>query len=110
MLIVLPLYPNWINGHVYSVNLFAYTAITSLNRSIYWCVFISLIVSGIIKILLTRFNIEKGHRFVTDVSMGINILLVMILAMTKEAYAITVAFLLIVIKGLLLLKSIKTDI
>ena len=29
MLIILPLYPNTIDGHIYSVNLFSYTEITS---------------------------------------------------------------------------------
>ena len=44
----------------------------------------------------------------TDISMGLNIAIVLFLAMTREAYAITVAFLLLVIKGRLLLKYVKT--
>lgn len=31
-LIILPLYPNLIDGYIYSVNLFAYTQTTSFNR------------------------------------------------------------------------------
>ena len=42
---------------------------------------------------------------VTGVSMFISILLVLFLAMTREAYAIIVVFLLLVIKGVLLLKN-----
>ncbi len=109
LLIVLPLYPNMINGYIYSVNLLAYTEITSMNRIIYWGMFIFLIVSGAIKIILTKFNIEKGHKFITNISMVLHILIVLLLAMTREAYAITVAFLLLVIKGLLLLKCIKAS-
>lgn len=109
LLIVLPLYPNTINGYIYSVNLFAYTEITSMNRIIYWGMFIFLIVSGAIKVILTKFNIEKGHKFITNISMVFHILIVLLLAMTREAYAITVAFLLLVIKGLLLLKCIKSN-
>ena len=104
ILIVLPLYPNTIDGYIGSVNLFAYTETSSTNRFIYWILFVSLIMNGIIKILLTKFRPEKKHKMSTDISMGLNIAIVLFLAMTREAYAITVAFLLLVIKGMLLLK------
>ena len=104
ILIVLPLYPNTIDGYIGSVNLFAYTETSSTNRLIYWILFVSLIMNGIIKILLTKFRPEKKHKMSTDISMGLNIAIVLFLAMTREAYAITVAFLLLVIKGMLLLK------
>ena len=41
----------------------------------------------------------------TDISMLLNILIVLSLAMTREAYAITVAFLLLIIKGMLILQA-----
>ncbi len=107
-LILLPLYPNTVNGYVYSVSLPAYTQTTPFNRLIYWIMFIALIVVGTIKILLTKLRIEKHHNIVTGISMGLSILIVFFLAMSREAYAITVAFLLLVIKGALLLKYIKT--
>lgn len=68
LLIMLPLYPNMVDGYIYSVNLFAYTEIASSHHIVYWILF---------------------------------------LAMKREAYAVTVAFLLLVIKGMLLLKCIK---
>ena len=108
ILIVLPFYPNTIDGYIGSVNLFAYTETSSTNRLIYWLLFGSLIVTGIVKILLTKFRPEKKHKISTDISMGLNIAIVLFLAMTREAYAITVAFLLLVIKGILLLKYVKT--
>ena len=108
MLIVLPVYPNTIDGYIYSVNLFAYTETTVLNRVIYWSMFLFLILSGIIKIVLTKFKTEKGHRFMTGISMGLNILIVLLLAITRETYAIMVAFLLLVIKGILFFKYVKT--
>ena len=107
ILIVLPLYPNMVNGFVYSVNLFAYTQVTSLNRSIYWSLFILIIVIGIIKLVLTKLGLSKCNKIVTGVSMFISILLVLFLAMTREAYAIMVVFLLLVIKGVLLLLGTK---
>ena len=107
MLVVLPLYPNPVDGYIFSVNLLAYTETTSFNRLMYWMMFIALIAVGIVKILLAQFKIEKGHKIMTGSSMGLSILTVLFLAMTREAYAITVAFLLLIIKGILLLKYIK---
>ena len=108
-LIVLPLYPNPVDGYVFSVNLFLYTETTSFNRLVYWIMFVALIVIGVVKILLTQLKIEKGHKIMTGSSMGLSILTVLFLAMATEPYAITVAFLLLIIKGVLLLKYIKAS-
>lgn len=110
LLILLPLYPNTIDGYIGSVNLFAYTETSLTNRFIYWILFVLLIVTGIVKILLTKFRSEKNHKISTDISMGLNIVIVLFLAMTRESYAIAVAFLLLIIKGMLLLKYAKTGV
>ena len=110
MLIFLPLYPNKVEGHIYSVNLFLYDEIISLQRCIYWIVFISIAIIGITKVLLTRYGIAKGHRIITKLSMMLNILMVFVLAMARETYAIIVAFMLLVVKGILLLKYIKAGV
>ena len=107
ILIVLPIYPNVVDGFVYSVNLFAYTQATSLNRILYWIMFVSLVVVGIIKLLLIKFRMEKCNKTMTGVSMVFSILFVLFLAVTKETYAIIVVFLLLLIKGVLLLKYTK---
>ena len=104
ILILLPLYPNMVNGFVYSVNLFAYTQTTLLNRLLYWIMIITLIVVGITKLLLTKFGIERCNKIMTGVSMVISILSVLFLAMTRETYAVIVVFLLLVIKGVLILQ------
>ena len=109
MLIILPLYPNPIRGYIFSVNLLSYTSTTPFNRLIYWIMFLSLIAVGVVKILLTQLHIKKGHKLITYLSMGLNILTILFFAMTKEAYAITVAFLLWLIKGILLFKYQKTN-
>ena len=107
ILILLPLYPNMVNGFVYSVNLFAYAQTTLLNRLLYWIMIITLIVAGITKLLLTKLGIERCNKIMTGVSMVISILSVLFLAMTRETYAVIVVFLLLVIKGVLLLKYTK---
>lgn len=109
ILIVLPLYPNPINGYIYSVNLFAYTETASFNRLIYWIMFLALVIAGAVKIFITQFNINKGQKIVTGISIVLSILTILFLAMAKEAYAITFAFLLFVVKGILLFKHIKSE-
>lgn len=108
-LVILPLYPNPIDGHIYSVNLFAYTQTTPFNRLVYWTLFIALIAIGALKVLLNQMKIEKGHKMITDVSIVLSILTVLFLAMAREPYAITMAFLLLIIKGMLVLKISRTD-
>ncbi len=107
MLIILPLYPNPVNGFVYAVNLLNYRETTSMIRIIHWILFLLPVLIGTVKILLTECKIEKGQNLVTGCSMTIGILSVFFLAMTREAYAITAAFLLLIIKGILFIKMTK---
>lgn len=109
ILIVLPLYPNPINGYIYSVNLFAYTGTTSFNRMLYWIMFLALVLVGAVKIIITQFELNKGQKIVTAFSIVLSILAVLFLAMTREAYAVTIAFFLFVVKGILLFKHIKSE-
>lgn len=106
LLILLPLYPNTVNEHIYSVNLLKYTQATSFNRCIYWIMFVSLILMGIIRILLTKYRIEKKYKTVTDFSIVLHIFVVIFLSLAREPYAVTVAFLLLIIKVILLLKVV----
>ena len=107
LLVVLPLYPNAENGYVYSVDLLHYVQGTDLNRIFYWIGFILLVLSGIFKLIALNVKIEKRDRLITLSSMSINILLVLFLALTRQAYAVIVAFTLLFVKTLLIIKSIK---
>lgn len=103
-LVLLPLYPDPAAGQVYSVNLFAYTQAAPVYRLIHWILFAALIAAGGIKLLLDQLKTDKGQRAVTGVSLVLSVITVLFLAMTREAYAVTMAFLLLLIKGALLLK------
>lgn len=107
LLIVLPLYPNVVNEFVYSVNLFAYTQMASTSRLLYWILIISLVGAGILKLLFIKLEIGKCNQIMTGISMLLSILGVMLLAMVREAYAVIVIFLLLVMKGVVLLKYTK---
>lgn len=104
MLIVLPLYPNRVSEFIYSVNLWMYTQTTKLNYWLYWIMYISLVLLGIIKLLLVKYENKESNRAVTGISMLLGIILVLFLAVTREVYAVVVSFLLLVIKGVLLLR------
>ena len=107
ILVVLPLYPNTIDGFVYSVNLLNYTQISSINLNFYWFMFVSLFVVGVIKIILTKTKAEKGNKILMTLSIALNIFIVIFLALTREVYAVVVAFLLLIVKGTILLKRLK---
>lgn len=107
VLIFLPLYPNMVDEFVYSVNLLAYTQTTSLNRSLYWILIVFLVVVGILKFILTKLGMQSYNKIVTRVSMSISILSVLLMAITRESYAVAVIFLLLVMKGILLLECTK---
>ena len=107
VLIVLPLYPNVVDGFVYSVNLFAYIQTTSLNRSLYWTMIVFLVVIGFIKLILIKIDMQRYNKVATKVSMSISTLSVLLFAITRESYAVAVVFLLLVMKGILLLKCAK---
>lgn len=104
IMIILPLYPNKIDDYIYSVNLFNYTQTAIFNLVIMWSFYLALILIGISKILLTQLNIEKGQKVITNISLVLGILAVLYLALTRDAYAITVVFVLLIIKVMLLFK------
>lgn len=108
ILVVLPLYPNTIDGFVYSVNLLNYTETSSRNLIVYWVMFLSLFAVGVIKIILTKTKAEKGNEILMTLSIALNIFIVIFLALTREVYAVVVAFLLLVVKGGIVLKYSKS--
>ena len=102
MLIVLPLYPKTVDGYVYGVNLAAYTATATWNRAACWVLFSTLILMGALKILLARMKAEKRQKGVTAGSVALGIAAVILLAMTGQTYAVVAAFLLLIVKAVLL--------
>ena len=104
LLIVLPLYPNRIDSYIQSVDLFMYTDASSWIRLTHWVIFASLIILGAAKTLLTQLKIQTQQKLLTGCSIVLSIAAVLFLALTREAYAAALLFLLLVAKGVLLLK------
>lgn len=107
MLIVLPLYPNTVNGYIYAVNLFEYTPTNRIVLYLYWCLYLLMLGLGVVKLWLSRAKGERNDKVIIDVSMVINIIIVLFLGNTREAYAVMIAFMLLVVKGILLMKMEK---
>ena len=108
LLIVLPLYPKTVEGYIYSVNLWMYTETAAYNRMVYWVLFLALMASGVIKILQTQLKTEKGQKTVTMCSVFLSIGTVLYLVLAREAYAAAVAFLLMILKGFLVFRRVKS--
>ncbi len=109
ILIVLPLYPNDVNGFVYSVNLLNYTQISQFNKTVYWVMFVILFMVGIAQLIMIKIRAEKENKSIMCASMAINIIMVLFLALTRGVYAVVVAFLLLIIKGVVLLNYSKAS-
>ena len=102
-LILLPLYPKTIDDIIYSVNLLEYSEKSQTIVLLHWIFFTLLVLVGILKVVFNRLHLENICKPMTIVSMVISIILVLFLAMTREAYAIAMIFLLLVVKGVLLM-------
>ena len=104
MLIVLPLYPNRVGDFIYSVNLIGYVQCSQIKVTVLWIISVSLFVLGIIKVILTEIKAVKNNKILTVISLVINVFAVIFLALAREAYAVVVAFFLLIAKVAVLLK------
>ena len=102
ILIILPLYPKFENNYVYSVNLFSYDG---LSYIVYWIMFVLLIMSGIIKVVLNQIKIKKMCNVITYISIIVSIITILFLIITRQVYAPIIAFLFLILKGILVLKK-----
>ena len=109
-LVVLPLYPHSVNGFVYGINLLRYSQILSVNKIVYWVIIAALCLSGVIRLLMFKTQAEKTKSILSGVSFVLNILAVVFLALSREVYAVVVAFAIFVIKTAVILKAAAEEI
>ena len=100
LLMVLPLYPHWEGEFVFSVSLFHYTQTTLLNQILCWSLIGTLLVLGLLKILLK----SQRETPVLAASATAHVLLVLVFCFTRVVYAGALSFLLLMTKGMLLMK------
>ena len=106
-MILLPLYPHAVENAVYSVDLLQYSDTAALNRTVYWGVFLCLILAGILRLLFLRRKEGEIPGWLAGSSLVLGCAAVMFPAMAGETYAVVLAFLLLLIKGGLLFQKIK---
>ena len=109
LLIFLPLYPDTVNGFIYSVSLLNYTEISEFNKIIYFISFFALIILGILKLIFTKVKKERFNNILTVASVVLNILIVLLFAITREVYALILVFIFFITKSMLILKYIKAS-
>ena len=104
LLILLPLYPETVDGFVYSVTLLSFARIPGHHTAPYWGLFLTMIILGTVQLVLLKWKPENTHKPVTGLSMGIHMLTVLYLALSRQAYACSLAFLLLIVKTFLLFR------
>lgn len=104
LLILLPLYPRVEGKTVYAVDFLTYARTAAFSGRIFAFLFAGLILTGAVKIGSVCGKTETAQPLLTGISLCISIAAVLLLAVTRNAYATSLTFLLLVIKGTLLLK------
>lgn len=104
LLILLPLYPHVDGKTVYAVDFLTYARTAAFSGWIFAFLFAGLILTGAVKIGSVCGKTETAQPLLTGISLCISIVAVLLLAVTRNAYATSLTFLMLVIKGTLLLK------
>lgn len=97
-LMILPLYPRSVEGHITSVNLPAFRELAFPLYCLLWMLLILLCCLGIASIFLHQLHGEKGRNALTCISMFVAILLTFFLIFIRAPYAAAMAFLLLILK------------
>lgn len=105
MMLLLPLYPEKLGGTFTAVSLLRYTQIAFSFACVCWVLMLLLIAAGAVKVLMHYRHIEKGHSALTALSFVLSIIAVLFLTAARLPYAVTIVFLMLVIKGILAVKS-----
>ena len=107
MLIFLPIYPNKIDGFVYSVNLLGYEQAPQYKKTICLILFVLLVLSGVSKVILTITGAEKTNKILSEISVAVNLLAVLFLVVTRETYAAVFALLFLIAKAIIIFRCIR---
>ena len=99
--LLLPLYPEKVSDSFSAVSLFEFAQKSFVPACICFALFVLLMVAGTAKLIMNRRHIEKGRNTLTVVSFVLSIVSVLFLTAARLPYAVTVMFLLFIVKGVL---------
>ncbi len=106
LLIFLPLYPSAAGDTVYAVSIFHFD---EGIRAVYLVLYVLLFISGLLGVIFSGLDFHRGSRIISVFSLILGICTVLVLALGRVPYAVVTAFLLLLLKGLLLCRCIKAD-
>ena len=101
LMILLPLYPEKVSGSFSAVSVFEFAQKSFVPACICLTLFVLLIVAGTTKLIFNRRHIEKERNTLTVISFVLSIVSVLFLTAARLPYAVTVMFLLLIVKGVL---------
>ena len=101
LLILLPLYPEKVSDSFSAVSLFEFAQKSFAPACICFALFFLLMAAGTAKLIMNRRQIEKGRNTLTVISFVLSIISVLFLTAARLPYAVTVMFLLFIVKGVL---------
>ena len=99
--LLLPLYPEQVSDSFSAVSLFEFAQKSFVPACICFALFFLLMAAGTAKLIMNRRHIEKGRNTLTVVSFVLSIVAVLFLTAARLPYAVTVMFLLFIVKGVL---------
>lgn len=106
---LLPLYPDSADGFIYCVALMNYTETSELNILIYWLAFSLFIVSGFVRLIFIKADKGRLCEISEKLSVALNALAVIVLALTREVYALIVVFCILALKSVILFKRSEKE-
>ena len=101
LMILLPLYPEKVSDSFSAVSLFEFAQKSFAPACICFALFFLLMAAGTAKLIMNRRHIEKGRNTLTVISFVLSIVSVLFLTAARLPYAVTVMFLLFIVKGVL---------
>ena len=108
VLIFTPLYPDTVDGYVYAVNLLRFSEVSAVCKNIYLIMTGLLFVTGAVKLIAIKLKSENTGRTITEISVTVSVAIVMFLIIIRIPYAAITAFIMLISKGAILLKYVRT--
>ena len=93
--------PEKVSDSFSAVSLFEFAQKSFVPACICFALFFLLMVTGTAKLIMNRRHIEKGRNTLTVISFVLSIVSVLFLTAARLPYAVTVMFLLFIVKGVL---------
>ena len=104
LLLFLPLFAEKADGIIQSVSLIALDSVPIYLKIAYFAVAISMIIMGILTLALQNCSAVLWTKAKGKISLTLGVIAVLLFIVSKQPYAAAFAFLLLVIKGIVLIK------